>query len=321
MALYWCWSETRAVVVRLKPRSTGWRSGALGTRWPRSNWATSRATSIGACDSRAAASSVALEGPEEGLPLSSETASSDDGRELRRRRPCSCTHELPTSPCCNTPTASFPSGHRLVLLGPRDPLRGRLHRRPRRPRSRPFCTANCAHRWATCDRPAPWRRRISLRTIWRRSQGSTHLLEASDPGRRAARRVAPRCGGALLARSTKSSARRAQRSSTASSWSRGEVPGHTAAVQGLVWRGAGLDVAAAETLSAHTFATGVLGAAIRLGLLGHIAAQRILLETRAIVTELLREPAPALDALHASTPEAEIAIMRHETAVTRLFAN
>ena len=102
---------------------------------------------------------------------------------------------------------------------------------------------------------------------------------------------------------------------------RGEAPGHTAAVQGLVWRGAGLDVAAAETLSAHTLATGVLGASIRLGLLGHIAAQRILLETRAIVTELLREPAPALDALHASTPEAEIAIMRHETATTRLFAN
>ena len=101
----------------------------------------------------------------------------------------------------------------------------------------------------------------------------------------------------------------------------GIAPGHTAAVQGLVWRGAGLDVTAAEILSAHTFATGVLGAAIRLGILGHIGAQRILQEVRALVTALLREPAPALDELRASTPEAEIAVMRHETAAIRLFAN
>ncbi len=103
--------------------------------------------------------------------------------------------------------------------------------------------------------------------------------------------------------------------------SKGEAPGHVAAVQGLVWRGAGLDLAAAETLSAHTFATGILGAAIRLGLLGHIGAQRILRDIHDLVARLLREPAPDLDDLCASTPEAEIAVMRHETASARLFAN
>ena len=102
---------------------------------------------------------------------------------------------------------------------------------------------------------------------------------------------------------------------------RGEAPGHTAAVQGLVWRGAGLEVEAAEALSAHTLATAILGAALRLGFLGHIGAQRILQDARALVVQLLREPAPALDDLRASTPEAEIAIMRHETAATRLFAH
>ena len=102
---------------------------------------------------------------------------------------------------------------------------------------------------------------------------------------------------------------------------KGEASGHTAAVQGLVWRGAGLDVTAAETLSAHTFATGILGAAIRLGLFGHIGAQRILQDARDLVVRLLQEPAPDLDDLCASTPEAEIAVMRHETAATRLFAN
>ena len=88
-----------------------------------------------------------------------------------------------------------------------------------------------------------------------------------------------------------------------------------------MWRGVGLDAAAAEALSAHTFATGILGAAIRLGLLGHIGAQRILQDTRSTVAELLHEPAPALEDLCASAPEAEIAVMRHETAATRLFAN
>ena len=82
-----------------------------------------------------------------------------------------------------------------------------------------------------------------------------------------------------------------------------------------------LEVTAAETLSAHTFATGILGAAIRLGLLGHVGAQRILQDARVLVARLLREPAPDLDDLCASTPEAEIAVMRHETAATRLFAN
>ena len=101
----------------------------------------------------------------------------------------------------------------------------------------------------------------------------------------------------------------------------GEAPGHSAAVQGLVWRGAGLEIEAAEVLSAHTFATGILGAAIRLGLLGHIGAQRILQDTRALVVRLLRDPAPDLEDLCASTPEAEIAVMRHETAATRLFAH
>ena len=101
----------------------------------------------------------------------------------------------------------------------------------------------------------------------------------------------------------------------------GEAPGHGAAVQGLVWRGVGLDLATAEVLSAHTFATGILGAALRLGLIGHIGAQRILQSARTLVADLLREPAPALDDIRALTPEAEIAVMRHETASTRLFAN
>ena len=99
------------------------------------------------------------------------------------------------------------------------------------------------------------------------------------------------------------------------------VPGHVAAVQGLVWNGVGLGIAAAELLSAHTFVVGILGAALRLGMLGHIGAQGILNDMRLLISELLQEPPPELDELQSSTFEAEIAIMRHETAATRLFSN
>ena len=103
--------------------------------------------------------------------------------------------------------------------------------------------------------------------------------------------------------------------------SAGRAPGHGAAVQGLVWRGVGLDLGAAEALSAHSLAIGILGAALRLGLIGHVDAQRTLQAVRPALARLLQDPAPALDDLHAFTPEAEIAVMRHETATTRLFAN
>ena len=172
-------------------------------------------------------------------------------------------------------------------------------------------------RWATCDRGAlvaAHRAAADLQAVARVDA----LLEASTLAAEL-RRGSRRAGRALL------KVHSALGTTGAAAYSalvtRGEASGHSAVAQGLVWSGAGLDVTGAETLSAHTFATGVLGAAIRLGLLGHIGAQRILQDTRTLVTELLREPAPALDELRASTPETEIAIMRHETAPTRLFAN
>ena len=74
-------------------------------------------------------------------------------------------------------------------------------------------------------------------------------------------------------------------------------------------------------MSAHTLSIGLLGAAVRLGLVGHMDAQRILVTVREAVVEILREVAPPIGEMTAFTPEAEIAAMRHETAETRLFAN
>ncbi|MBL29188.1 MAG: urease accessory protein UreF [Rhodospirillaceae bacterium] len=101
----------------------------------------------------------------------------------------------------------------------------------------------------------------------------------------------------------------------------GAAPGHLPVVQGLVWRGAGLDAAEAAAVAAHGFMVGALGAAVRLGVIGHIDGQRILARLRPLAEALLAVPAPSLDRVATSTPAADIAAMRHETQVTRLFAN
>lgn len=100
----------------------------------------------------------------------------------------------------------------------------------------------------------------------------------------------------------------------------GAVPGHAAAVQGLLWRGAGVEEDAVGAMSAHAFATGLLGAALRLGLIGHLDGQRILAGLRPLVAEILATPPPPVDEIGSFAPEAEIAVLRHETADARLFA-
>lgn len=101
----------------------------------------------------------------------------------------------------------------------------------------------------------------------------------------------------------------------------GTVPGHLPIVQGLCWHGAGLAVDTAEAVSAHAAATALLGAALRLGVVGHVDVQRILQAQRPLIAELLAEPALPLAEAGAATLAADIAMMRHETGPVRLFAN
>jgi len=101
----------------------------------------------------------------------------------------------------------------------------------------------------------------------------------------------------------------------------GAAPGHLAVAQGLVYHGVGLDLAEAMTVSAHGLCVSVLGAAIRLGLLGHIEAQSMLAEIRASIVELIERPIPSLGEISSFTPVTDIAIMHHETQPVRLFSN
>ncbi len=180
-----------------------------------------------------------------------------------------------------------------------------------------FATGQLTRRWASCDRPALAAAHAAggdldrVREVDRAVEALTLAREMREGSRR---------GGATLlgvheALGTPGAAvyRRSVRS--------GEAPGHLAAVQGLVWRGVDLPQEAAAAISAHGLSIGLLGAALRLGLIGHLEAQRILACLRPVIRRLLARPPAPLRRLAAFAPEAEIAAMRHETASLRLFAN
>ncbi len=97
--------------------------------------------------------------------------------------------------------------------------------------------------------------------------------------------------------------------------------GHLAVVQGALWRAVGMPEETCRAVSAHTLCTGLVGAALRLGMIGHLDAQKVLLQVRPVLLDLLKlEPGDA-GALHSYTPQSEIAAMRHEVQDGRLFAN
>lgn len=173
------------------------------------------------------------------------------------------------------------------------------------------------YRWAVCDRPAllaafradgdlPRAQRIDCEL-----EAMTLAQELRDGSKRG--------GAALLTVHERLGTRGAMEYRAAVR--AGSAYGHLPVVQGLLWRGAGLNETAVETVSAHALCTSLLSAALRLGVLGHLQAQEILLRMRSIIAALLETPAPALDQIYACTPAMEIASMRHEVQSSRAFAN
>ena len=101
----------------------------------------------------------------------------------------------------------------------------------------------------------------------------------------------------------------------------GRARGHLPVVQGLAWATTGLDEALSTAAAAHGFATSLVSAALRLSLISHVDAQRILTSLRPGIAALLAAPVPDLAAVGGFTPLVDIAMMRHETQAVRLFAN
>lgn len=93
--------------------------------------------------------------------------------------------------------------------------------------------------------------------------------------------------------------------------------GHLVAVQAVVYRDAGLDLASAELVSGWTLINGLVSAAVRLGVIGHVEAQRSLGLARAVLADLLAEPVPAGASPSSFTPLIDIAISRSRSV--RMF--
>lgn len=98
----------------------------------------------------------------------------------------------------------------------------------------------------------------------------------------------------------------------------GRVPGHLPVAQAVCLRAAGLTLRTAETVAAWQLLSGITGAAMRLGIIGHLGGQRVTTALLPGVLELLgREP-------HATpapfTAYADIAAQRRGDGV-RLFAS
>jgi len=99
----------------------------------------------------------------------------------------------------------------------------------------------------------------------------------------------------------------------------GAAFGHLAATQGVVWRGAGLDAQGASLASGYMAASGFVTAAIRLGIIGAVAAQSVLRDLLGVVAELAAAPAPAR--IESFSPRLDVAAIRHARGELRLFAN
>ena len=93
-------------------------------------------------------------------------------------------------------------------------------------------------------------------------------------------------------------------------------------VFGVVGSIAGLNLTDTALAFLHGFVTGLLGAAIRLGILGHLQAQQISLSlAEDLEVIVLAASSMDLDLMYSCTPEIDLAQMRHARLNTRLFAS
>ena len=74
----------------------------------------------------------------------------------------------------------------------------------------------------------------------------------------------------------------------------GQGEGNLPVMQGLLWGGLGFSEEESSILSAYAYGASCVAAAIRLGVIGHIQAQRILASLAEMLPELLLAPAPQL---------------------------
>jgi urease accessory protein len=180
-----------------------------------------------------------------------------------------------------------------------------------------FVAGQLRHRWASVDRVITAHAHAAaadparLLTI----DDLTDATLTAEPTRAGSRRA----GAALLdthARLGTPGAAALKRAIDA-----GAAFGHLAVVQGAMLSGVGLDTEATQAISATGMVQAFCTAALRLGLIGHLDAQRTLAAVRPCIARHVATPLPPLAELHGFTPAADIAAMRHTQQPQRLFSN
>jgi len=90
----------------------------------------------------------------------------------------------------------------------------------------------------------------------------------------------------------------------------------------VVGRVAGLSERDTVLAFLHSFVTGLVGAAIRLSVIGHLQAQKVLLQLAPDIEATYQTAASlSLDQMWSCTPAIDIAQMRHQKLAYRLFAS
>lgn len=173
------------------------------------------------------------------------------------------------------------------------------------------------HRWASCDRPVLLAAHAvagdprKLGEIDRLVEAVTLPRELRDGSKRA--------GSALL--STHVRLTTPGSSQYRDAIASGAALGHLPVVQGCVWSALGIAPDAASLMSGYLASIGFLGAAVRLGAVGHLDAQRILAGLLPLISDLASAPPPPLHSINSFTPAIDIGSTHHEHADVRLFAN
>lgn len=101
----------------------------------------------------------------------------------------------------------------------------------------------------------------------------------------------------------------------------GTLNGHAPVMQGAIWRQMGFTVDQAQLMAVHGLCANLLGAAVRLSVIGHFDAQAIRTKIGPSIEEILTAPPCKPEEAHGFTPQIEIASMLHETDQSRLFVN
>jgi urease accessory protein len=180
-----------------------------------------------------------------------------------------------------------------------------------------FLVGQLHHRWAPCDRPFIVAAHAAAKDLDAVAALDRDLESMTLP--REMREGSARAGGALLTSH--------ERLGTPGAGDyrmrvrQGGAVGHLPVVHGLLFAAIGLDANAAAALSAYSLSVNVVSAALRLSVISHIDAQRILTALRPLLADVLRRPPPDVAGAGAYAPATDVAAMRHEVQAARLFAN